>query len=748
MKSPIRGRRFVRLALLALSASLTMRSTRAQELSIDWILDPENIRALSAARTLWLPDETLLIDEVLKPEAERHLERLDPRTMDRKPAGDRVKILEAWKTLVGEDNAPKRVALPSAVAADSRTLLYERSGDLFVLDLETSILRRLTNTEANEIAPLLSPDGRHVAFVRDNDLHSLEIASGRERRLTRDGTDDRLNGTLSWVYWEEIMDRRDEAHVWSPDSGACLYLQTDESQVARYPLVDHEPGVPQIRWQRYPKAGTVNPRTRAGIVELSSGETRWVAWDGSGVVADVEYIARLGWAPGSKAAFVQTLNRAQNRLQVWVVERSGGPARVAFEETAKTWLDLHDDFHVLPDGERALWVSERSGFRHLYLQGLRGGPAVPISSGEWMLRAAGGSAPYRGSVAWVDAAASRVFLHAAFPTPVDSQLYSVQFDGQELRRLTDGDGFHRSTVSPGGRYFVDEYSRSGVPPRVTLHRLDGSLLAVLQAANTDKLAPFGLSLPQLFTVPADDGTALPARLLRPSPIEEGKKYPAIVYIYGGPGAPAVADRWDGTWFLWSQLLARRGFAVFTVDPRSASDQSKAKKDSVYRKFYGDGELGDILAGVRHLKSLPFVDPERVGIWGWSGGGTNTCYAMTRSKEFRAGIAVAGVADQRYYDTIYTERYMGTPQENKEGYEATAASGKAADLHGRLLIVHGGVDDNVHPQSAQRFAHDLIAAGKQFDLMIYPRRDHGIGDTVARQHLFRLMLDFWERRLRD
>jgi len=745
MKPHRLGSRFLSAALASLVLPCT---SSAEDLTIDWILDPENTRALAPPRTMWLADETLLIDDGSKSEAERHLERLDPRTMERKPACDRAKVLESWKALVGEDNAPQRVPLPSAAAPDSRTLLHERSGDLFVLDLETSSVRRLTNTEAAEDAVQLAPDGRSVAFVRDNDLYSIETATGRERRLTRDGTPDRLNGTLSWVYWEEIMDRRDRGYVWSPDSSAILYLQTDESHVTRYPLVDHEPAVPSVRWQRYPKAGTANPRARAGIVELSGGDTRWIEWEGSPPAQDVEYIARLGWIPSSKAALVQTLNRAQNRLIVWIAERSGGPARPVFEETSKTWIDLHDDLHVLPDGERALWLSERSGFRHLYVQALRGGPAAPVTSGEWMLRAVGGSAHFRGAVAWIDSSASSILFHAASPAPMETQLYRVKLDGQELRRISEGDGSHACTVSPGGRYFVDEHSRSGVPPRLTLHRADGTLLHVLHASSSEKLAPFGLAPPQLFTVPADDGSPLPARLFRPQPVEEGRKYPAIVYIYGGPGAPAVSDRWDGTWLLWSQLLAQRGFAVFTVDPRSASDQSKPKKDLVHRKFYGDGELKDILAGVRHLRSLPFIDPDRIGIWGWSGGGTNTCHAMTRSKEFRAGIAVAGVADQRYYDTIYTERYMGTPEENKEGYDATAAAGKAADLHGRLLIVHGAADDNVHPQNAMRFVHELVSAGKQFDLMIYPRRDHGIGDPKARKHLFQLMLDFWERNLRN
>ncbi len=724
--------------------ALSMLPLKAEDLTLEWILNPENTRALAAPRLRWLPNETLLLDGLAKPGTERQLELFDPRSMERSPFGNPAKLLESWKGLVGESNAPKRVSMPLEIASDGRHFLYDHRGDLYLVDAEASGVRRITNTEASEGSPRFSPDGRWLAYVRDNDLHASEVTSGRERRLTRDATADRLNGTLSWLYWEELMGRRDEGYWWSPDSSALAYLQTDESMVERYPLVDHEPSMPAVQWQRYPKAGAMNPRVRAGIVELSSGETRWIELPAG---SEVEYIARCRWLPDSRSLALQTLNRAQNRLVLWITDRATGATRQAHEETSRTWINLHDDLHFLPGGERYLWVSERSGHRHLHLQDLKGGPSVPVTSGEWVLRPAHGAETYPGSVAWIDSAAGAVLLHAALPSPIESQLYQVKLDGEEKRRITEGEGSHVVTVSPGGRYFVDAHSRSGVPPRVTLHRIDGSLLSVVHASSSEKLAAFSLASPQLFSVPADDGTQLSARLFRPSIIEEGRKYPAIVYLYAGPGSPAIGNRWDGIWYLWSQLLSRRGFAVFTVDPRSSSDQGKAKEDTVHRKSYGDGELKDILAGVRHLKSLPFVDPERVGIWGWSGGGTTTIYAMTRSKEFRAGIAVAGVSDQRYYDTFYTERYMGTPRENEDGYRTTASAFGVANLHGRLLIAHGTADDNVHLQNAMRLAHELIAAGKQFDFMLYPRRNHGIGDAAAREHLFRLMLDFWDRNLK-
>ncbi len=744
-------RTFLRAAIGLFLAVGPSGGAPAGDLTLEWILDPANLRPLSTVRFLWLPDESLLLDDPRRPEGERTLERLVPSTLDRKPAGDREKILANWKSLVGEERAPRRVEMPSAAAAGGRTLLYERSGDLFLLDLESAAVRRLTNTEAEEKNPQFSPDGKLLSYVRDNDIFAIEAATGAERRLTRDGGETMLNATLSWVYWEEIYSRRDSASWWSPDSASILFLQSDDSPVAMFPLVDHEPSVPRVTWQRYPKAGGENPRVRAGIVDVETKAVRWIDLGSP----EPEYIARAAWLPGGKSAALQTLNRAQNQLEVWLADRSSGRTRRIHEEKSSTWINLHDDLHFLPDENRFVWLSERHGNRHLYLHTVAGGPGVALTSGDWRVQTGGGPSLWMGSVAWIDAAAGHVTFHGTGPTPVETQVFRVGLDGRNLTKLFETEssqgGTHSATASPRGSYWIDVHSRTGVPPRVALHRGDGTLLQVLSPSAGDALSAFALTAPRSFTIPADDGTALPARLFEPAGLksgdEEGRRYPAIVSIYGGPGSPTIADRWEGFGYLWNQLLARRGFAVFNIDPRSASDRGKALEDTVHRRFYGEVELKDILAGVRHLKSLPFIDPERVGIWGWSGGGTNTLYALTHSKEFRAGIAVAGVADQRYYDTIYTERYMGKPQENEEGYRSISPANAAADLHGRLLLVHGTFDDNVHPQSWLRMTDALVAAGKSFDLMIYPRRNHGIGDPAARRHLYRLMLDFWEKWLK-
>jgi dipeptidyl-peptidase-4 len=722
----------------------------ADDLTLEWILDPANSAALSVPRFLWLPDETLLLEDPRRPESERLLERLDPATLERKPLAGQAEVLQAWKAAVQPRDPPKRLGLPVAVSP-AGLFLYQHGGDIFLVDPGKAVagsggaspVRRVTNTEAPESSSRFSPDGRFVAYVRDGDLHAADSATGAERRLTRDGTPDRLNGTLSWVYWEEIMSRRDEAYWWSPDSSRILYLQSNESPVDRFPIVSYSTPGARVRWQRYPKAGAANPAVRAGIVDLATAETRWIDLGSP----PPEYVARCAWLPDSASVAVETMDRAQSRLRLWIAPVSGGEPRVALDESSATYINLHDDLHFLTGGDRFLWLSEKDGFRHLYLCPLAGGSWRPVTSGPWQLRGAGESAPYAGSVAWLDQSAGAVYFHAAKVTSLETQLHRSGLDGGNLTRVTEGDGTHQVRFSPAGRFFVDEHSRASSPSRLTLHRRDGTLLSVIAPAASEKLERFRLEPPVFLEIAADDGTLLPAELLRPSPVREGRKHPAVVHVYGGPGSPSVADRWDGPMGLWSCLLAQRGFAVLTIDPRSSSDRGKALEDSVFRRFYDGVELKDILAGVRHLKSQPFIDPGRIGIWGWSGGGSTTLNAMTHSKEFRAGIAVAGVTDWRYYDTVYTERYMRLPPENEDGYRSSSVANSAADLHGRLLLVHGTGDDNVHYQNALRFADALIAAGKQFELMLYPGRDHGIGDPSARNHLFRLMLDFWERELK-
>ncbi|HYX21747.1 MAG TPA: prolyl oligopeptidase family serine peptidase, partial [Thermoanaerobaculia bacterium] len=393
--------------------------------------------------------------------------------------------------------------------------------------------------------------------------------------------------------------------------------------------------------------------------------------------------------------------------------------------------------------------SERDGHTHLYRYDPDGRFLNAVTRGPWSVRGPQGFYGAPLDSAWVDPKGAWVFFTARQKPEGERQLYRVRMNGTGMQRITQGEGTHAITMSPDRRFYLDVYSTTNTPPALSLHGADGSRIAVLYGPRTDLIAPFDFQKAEIFTVPAADGFPLPARILKPRGFDPAKKYPAITYIYGGPGAPTVNDEWDYSFAgnaLFDQVLAARGYVVFSVDPRSATGQSKTLENLVLRHMQTDEVLNDVVAGVKWLRAQPFVDPARVGVWGWSGGGTDTLLCMTRSQEFAAGISVAPVTDWHFYDTKFTETYMKTPQDNPEGYALFNLSPHAKDLHGRLLLVFGSGDDNVHPQNEWAFIDALVAADKPFDLMVYPLRKHTIEDRPARIHLFEKMLEFWKRNL--
>jgi dipeptidyl-peptidase-4 len=339
-----------------------------------------------------------------------------------------------------------------------------------------------------------------------------------------------------------------------------------------------------------------------------------------------------------------------------------------------------------------------------------------------------------------------VYFNALEKSSIERHFYRVRLNGKDFERLSKGDGSHAFSVSPRGDLMIDRYSSGSTPPSLRLFDSDGALIRALAEPRREFSEKFDISVPEFTQIPARDGFPLPAMILKPGTLDPGRKYPVIFSVYGGPGAPSVADSWSNR--AWDNLLVQNGFIVVSVDNRSASGISKKMAETVLHRLMGEGELNDLVDAARWVKALPYVDSARVGIWGWSGGGSFTMLGMSRSAEFKAGIAVAGVSDQRSYDTRYTEKVMKTEKENKQGYEETSLLRYAKDLHGTILLVHGTYDDNVHPQNTWAFQDELIKANKRFELMIYPMRGHGISDSPARLHLYTTMLDFWKRHLGD
>jgi dipeptidyl-peptidase-4 len=621
------------------------------------------------------------------------------------------------RALVWENRGVKERAIQWA--PDGKQILVARSGDLFLLDVATGARTQLTKTTARERDPKLSPDGKHLSFRVEHDLHVMDIASRRTKALTKGGTELVRNAELDWVYPEELA--LSTAYWWSPDSRRIAYLQFDVSAVPVYPHGDLTQVRPVYEPERYPQAGTENSKVRLGIVPAAGGATKWVD------LPEMEggrLIARVEWVRDASAVAVAMLNRVQNEVR-WI--RTDGKAVSAiYSQKDPAWINFKDDHRFLTKPPKMLIGAERPDYRHLYWNATE---PVAITKGEWEVT----------ELNCVDEAGEQIYYSGTEQSPTERQFYRIKFDGSGKTRLTTERGTHTIWMAPGCGSFIDSHSSLTAPTRRTLHLSDGKLLATLQERSNE----FELLPTELTTFCGPDGALFHARLLKPAGFDPAKKYPAIVQVYGGPHAQTVRDLWRGADY--DQYLAHRGFVIWQVDNRGSAGRGHAWESKLYRRF-GKQELEDQVEGVKHLVSLGFVDPARIGINGWSYGGFMTLYSLfNASDKFAAGIAGAPVTDWRNYDTIYTERYLGLPQQNEEGYRASSPVFQASNLKGKLMLVHNFEDDNVLFQHSLRMASSLQQAGKPFDLMLYPQKAHGVTGSV-RRHMLEGMTAFWERNL--
>jgi dipeptidyl-peptidase-4 len=627
------------------------------------------------------------------------------------------------------ETSPESVQYVWSPRGDALLLLAK--GDLYLLPLATRELRRLTRTEAEEEDPSFSPDGARIAFVRGFDLYMLDVTGGRERRLTTGGEKNvTLNGVNSWVYWEEIWDRKPEAYWWSPDGARIAYLHFDETPVGAYPLEDDTPLYPKVMWQKYPKAGEANPKVKIGVVQITTGRTRWLE------TGDPEsYLARVAWTPRGDAVAVQRLNREQDHLDLLRCGAADGRCSTLLAETWRTWINLGRDFRFLPDG-RFLWGSERSGWRRLYLYAANGSLIRPATPEDWAVTSLDEVAE-DGSWAVVTG------FQAGGLGPIDRKVARLRLDADGWEVLTPEAGTHQAVVSARTGAWVHSWSDADTPPRDEVRPAAGGAPLALPST-APAFDPSTLPKWEFLTIPGPDGSRLPAHLLKPAGLDPSRRYPVIVYHYGGPGSQIVANAWSPR-DAWHKLMAQRGFGVFSVDNQSSLFFGKAGEDRDYRRF-GTVNLAAQLAGVDYLKSLPWVDAARLGLWGWSGGGANTLYCvLNRPGVWKAAVAGAPVTDWKLYDTIWTERYLDRPQDNVEGYRDSSPLTYAGNLADRLLIIHGTADDNVHPQNTIVMSGEFVKAGRFFEQAIYPGQKHGFRGGSMR-HLYARITEFFERSL--
>lgn len=731
---------------ITLAVVLAGPQSLAQEkkkLTAETMSDPTLYQGSSLPRTWWLKDNTAVLYDVRKPDSIRTLERLDPKTGKRTPMLDRTKAGESFKKLFPEGKAPRFSPVPNELDESGKYGLYLISGDIFVLDIAKAVVMRVTETKEEEKSPGFSPDGSKLAFVRENNLYSYDIEQKLELQLTTDGSETLLNGTLSWVYWEEIFGRRDAAYWWSGDSRAIAYLQSDESGVSLQQYIGIEPWTPKVTTQRYPKVGEKNPEVRIGVVELETQKTTWADIDR----AKYEYVIRVDWWPDSKRYAVRVMNRLQTELDMYFVERKTGAAQFVLKDTDEGWINMSEDLYFLKDRKSFVMSSERSGYAHLYRFSLGGALVNQITKGEWALCNMGpGPFWVRRAITGIDEEGGWIYFGALEKSSLERHLYRIKMDGSKMERLTKEDGVHSVTMSPDAKYYFDRFSSSSSPPSLVLCDAKGSKKLALAEPDFGGLVKYDVSYPELFTIPARDGFQMPASLTKPIDFDPNKKYPVIFNVYGGPSAPTVSNSFSFG-VVSDNVLANQGYILVRVDNRAATAISKKLENLLLHRYIGEVELNDYVDAARWMKKQPYVDPERLGITGWSNGGSITLLMMTRSQEFRAGIAGAGVTDFRFYDSKWGEAAMKTDEVNLKGYEENSLLKFAKDLNGKLMIVHGTHDDNVHIQNSWRFINELIKANKLFELVVYPLRGHGVGDPAGSRHLRSATFDFWERNLK-
>ena len=749
--------RFALFVLFALCSSFLTAQTAApapqgeKQLTIEEMFKPGGILGRGPENVQWSPDG-VKVSFVQRDDSGDHGELYYVDVATGKSA-----VLVASGKLASlappasaiKDERKKEAAQRYSIAAyqwapDSKHLLFDSMGQLWLYSLDNGTAVQLTSSNDESADPKFSPDGDRISYVRKHNLYVRTTTGNEERQLTKDGNDNLLNGEVDWVYEEELYSRSN--YFWSPNGKQFVFLQMDEKDVPTYPITDWIPTHPTVDQEKYPQPGDPNPGVRLAVVGSNGGKIKWITASSAGALPlnndPNVLIPRFGWVRNG-LLWAMALNRVQDRLDLYFVDVDSGKSQLMMTESTDAWIDMHPevDFKLLDSGDGYLWTSWRDGHNHIYLyrfdkQNPLSGPAkmeAQLTHGDWEVE----------SVDAVDAQQGIVYFSANEGDWRQRNEFAVGLNGQNFHRISKQDGSHFADFDPkNAKYYVDNFSALTIPPSTSLCSVDGACTAFWQPHSVEA---YNLLTPKLVEFKAADGTTtLQGEILLPPPggpmISNGKA-PLIVNPYGGPGAQTIRDFWIG-YDLFDQILARQGFAVLHVDNRGMANRGKAFALPV-KHHLGPVELSDQLAAVKQaLEQFPQLDSSRIGFWGWSYGGTFTLYAMEHSDVFKSGVSVAPVSNWLLYDSIYTERYMGLPKDNEAGYKDSSPVNFAADLHGKLLEVHGTSDDNVHVQNTIQMVNNLINASKQFRLMVYPGKTHGIAGFAARTHLFHMIDDYF------
>jgi dipeptidyl-peptidase-4 len=678
-------------------------------------------------RLSWLPDGALLETRPERTTGEVQLARIDPATWKRSPLLPASRVLEALRA-AGAGEAAAKAALGRGAFTwnpDQSGFLVTLEEDLFHVDLKAMSARRLTRTPSAEEEATYSPDGSRVAFLRGNDLHVVEVDSARETPLTTGGDAGRLNGRLDWVYQEEVYGRGSyRAFWWAPDSRRLAYLSLDVSKVPTYTLTDDRTQPQRVIQKKYPKAGDPNPIARLAVVDLQGRSTFMEdPYDGAETLA-----VQVGWDPKGRL-----LAAWQDRIQTWLELRvyEGSASCVLLKETSPAWQERLPLPRFLKDGG-FLWESDRTGFRHLYRYDAEGRLLGALTEGAWDVRSLHG----------VDETKGLVYFSATERSPIGLDAYVAELSGKRpnlgLRRLTQAPGTHAVTFNPAFTAALDRWSDAVTPARLYLLDRAGQVERILHDEATDAFRGLRLGRTRLQQVKTRDGFPMESLLVLPPDFDPSKRYPVVEEVYGGPHAPTVRDAF-GRDTLYRHFLAQQGYVVWVCDNRSASFKGAASAHGVYKRL-GVQELQDLEDGLDWLKAQGWADMDRVALEGYSYGGFMTGYAMTHSTRWKLGIIGAPVTDYRLYDSVYTERFMALPKDNPAGYEGTSLMKAAGQLKGKVLMVHGTLDDNVHPQNSLQLLDAFQKAGHFPLMLLMPGSDHS---PRASQHVFARASAMWD-----
>lgn len=719
--------------LLVVGAGAQQPTASPGQISIDRIFTKNDFKSATLPNVRWMHDGQSFLDVHPNPQGGTDIVRTDVST-------GVAKVLAGAAELVDEHGARLTVEEVTTSADESKLLLFHNSvrlwrtntrGTYHVYDLTARRLIPVSTQPGLQMFAKFAPDGHAVAFARDHDLFVTDLTTGTERRLTTDGTDNIINGTTDWVYEEELALK--DGFRWSPDSRRIAYWRFDQSRIPVYPILDDSTLDPRILSLRYPKAGDPNSAVRVGVLDLATNATVWLE---TGPDTGV-YIPRMEWR-GADSLIVERLPRHQTQLDVLVRSALTGAGRTLLTERDSAYVDVTEPYW-LADGRQFLWLSDRSGWRQLYLYDRDGHEVRQVTAdGADVL-----------SLAGVDETNGTVYVVAAAPDPTQRQVYRYSLKGGPGQRMTVASGVHALNVAPGAKFAIDVHSTLSEPPTATVYALPAMAKAhvlVDNAALRTTLGALAVRAPAFLQVPMPDGSKLDGYRIEPVSFDSTKKYPVLMFVYGGPANPTVVDQWGGRNYLWHQMLAQMGYVVISVDNHGAAWRGRAFRKGT-QLHLGDRESADQVNVAKWVGAQSWGDATRIGIWGWSYGGYLTSLTAEKGGSlFKAAISVAPVTDWRLYDSIYTERYMSSPADNTAGYDSSSVQRHVGGLSATLLLVHGTGDDNVHPQNSIQYASLLEAAGKPFYMLLYPNRTHAISGGNSQAHLFESLTRFVRQEL--